>query len=121
MKKPTITTFLLLFSATTLASNACLIDGATVFQKAPCPIQEGVNLTGEIRDHRRTKERKKMIEAHQEQALNKAEKAKVDAAREKYRNSPEGKAERNARINRIRDAENANILRRLDNKLRFGL
>lgn len=51
---------LIFLSTGAAASNACLIDGRTVFQKEPCPIQEAKNLTDDIRLYRQNKEQKVM-------------------------------------------------------------
>lgn len=46
---------LIFLSTGAAASNACLIDGRTVFQKEPCPIQEAKNLTDDIETFRESK------------------------------------------------------------------
>lgn len=121
MKKTIITASLLIASTQVISSNSCLIDGRTVFQKAPCPIHEkGVNLTGEIRQHRLRKQTEQREIAAHDKAVAAENKKQLKIARDEYRNSPEGKAERRARVIRNIAIDNAATLRSIDHNMRYG-
>ena len=120
MKRTFVITCLILSSTQSISSNACLIDGVTVFQKAPCPIQESRNLTKDIRDYRIRKARKKEEAAAHKKQMDQAYKEKLRVAEAEYKNSPEGKAERRARLDQHRAIDNGATLRRIEHAIRWG-
>lgn len=88
---------LIFLSTGAAASNACLIDGRTVFQKEPCPIQEAKNLTDDIKTFRENKLSEQEAIASDEKANKEELEEKLRISEQEYRNSPEGKAESRAK------------------------
>lgn len=116
--KRTLSIICLMFASTSsIGSNACLIDGLTVFQKEPCPTQEAKNMTRDMRVYRERKARERRDIANHEKATKEALDERLRIVDLEHRNSPEGKADRRARQMRNIAIDNAATLRSIDNAL----